>query len=451
MVGGCGHAARLNHVAASPLVDVEGPGGRGVPRELLGVRERADAEPVEQSGVVDDPAQRRGPARGVVVVEQQAADAVADHGGQPADRGRDHRGGAGLGLDGDQAERLVVGRYGDQGRRGVPPGELVPGRPAARTAPRRRCRGARARPASAVGFSRPVAGRAADDRHHDPRAQLGRALEQHGDRTEQDVGGLQRLDPAGEHQHQRLGRQPELAAYGGPVQRAEGGQVDAGVDHLDASGVGVVEVDQLLGLDVGVGDQHVGGLDHLVLADDPGVRLGGVAVGQRVVLDPRHGVHGVHQRHAPPVAGQRAHLAGEPVVGVHGVVVADRLRGLGAQHLAGEHAQLRGQLVLGEALERAGVDVPHGHAVGQRRPSGQQARVGRPGEDVDLDAAHRQPPGQLDDVDVHAARVADAGLVERGGVQADHRHAADRRSAILVVSRWSEYGLQPRVTAGSGQ
>ena len=32
-----------------------------------------------------------------------------------------------------------------------------------------------------------------------------------------------------------------------------------------------------------------------------------------------------------------------------------------------------------------------------------------------------QPPGQLDDVDVHAAGVAGARLVERRGVQADHR------------------------------
>ena len=41
-------------------------------------------------------------------------------------------------------------------------------------------------------------------------------------------------------------------------------RVDAGVHHLDPAGIGVVEVDQLLGLDVGVGDEHVGGLDHLI-------------------------------------------------------------------------------------------------------------------------------------------------------------------------------------------
>ena len=110
--------------------------------------------------------------------------------------------------------------------------------------------------------------------------------------------------------------------------------------------VGVVQVDQLLGLDVGVRDQHVGGLDDLLLADHPGRRLGGVAVGERVVLDLGHRVHRVHERHAPAVAGQRADLAGEPVVRVDGVVAALVVAGLGAQHLAGEGAQLPGQLLL---------------------------------------------------------------------------------------------------------
>ena len=201
---------------------------------------------------------------------EQAADAVADHGGQPADRGRDHRGGAGLGLDGDQAERLVVGRYGDQRspRRTTWPARA--GRPAARTAPRRRCRGARPGRPARSGCSRPepdgppTTGTTTRERSSGARSSSTATARS---RTSGAFSGWIRpanISTSG------LGRQPELAAYGGPVQRAEGGQVDAGVDHLDPSGVGVVEVDQLLGLDVGVGDQHVGGLDHLVLADDPG-------------------------------------------------------------------------------------------------------------------------------------------------------------------------------------
>ena len=52
-----------------------------------------------------------------------------------------------------------------------------------------------------------------------------------------------------------------------------------------------------------------------------------------------------------------------------------------------------------------------------------EGRRGRAGEDLDLDAALGQPLGQLEHVDVHAARVAGAGLVKRGRVQADHRDA----------------------------
>ena len=65
--------------------------------------------------------------------------------------------------------------------------------------------------------------------------------------------------------------------------------------------------------------------------------------------------------------------------------------------------------------------MPHQHAGGEwdgRR----QLAAGRAGEDLDLDAAGRQLAGQLDDVDVHAAGVAGAGLVERRGVNRQHRH-----------------------------
>ena len=44
---------------------------------------------------------------------------------------------------------------------------------------------------------------------------------------------------------------------------------------------------------------------------------------------------------------------------------------------------------------------------------------------VDLDAPLGEPLRGLDDVDVHAAGVAGAGLVEGRGVQADHRHPLD--------------------------
>ena len=56
---------------------------------------------------------------------------------------------------------------------------------------------------------------------------------------------------------------------------------------------------------------------------------------------------------------------------VHGVVVAERVGCLGPQHLAGEDAELAGQLALGEALERAGRDVADGDSVA--RPARQVA------------------------------------------------------------------------------
>ena len=89
------------------------------------------------------------------------------------------------------------------------------------------------------------------------------------------------------------------------------------------------------------------------LAQDAQLRLGGVAVGERSVLDRGQGVRGVHERNRPAVAGEPAHLAGEPVMGVDHVVVAGRLRGLGTQDPGGERTQLGGQFALVEALERA--------------------------------------------------------------------------------------------------
>ena len=177
--------------------------------------------------------------------------------------------------------------------------------------------------------------------------------------------------------------------------RPEDAEVHAGVHDLDACGVGVVQVEQLLGLHVGVGDQHVGGLDDLLLADHPDGRLRDVTDGQRGVLDLGHRVHRVHQRHAPPVADERADLAGQPVVGVHDVVPALVVARLGPQHLAREHAQLPRQLGLGQALEGTRVDVVHRDA-GERLDGRRQLGGGRAGVDLDGQVAGGQPLGELD-------------------------------------------------------
>ena len=57
--------------------------------------------------------------------------------------------------------------------------------------------------------------------------------------------------------------------------------------------------------------------------------------------------------------------------------------------------------------------------------TGSMPRRGGAGEDVDLDPGRGQAPRQLEDVDVHAAGVAGAGLVERRRVHADHGHPAN--------------------------
>jgi hypothetical protein len=193
---------------------------------------------------------------------------------------------------------------------------------------------------------------------------------------------------------------------------AEAVEVDAGVDDGDLGRVGGVVPYELVGLLGGVRDQPVGGRDDLGLADDPGGGLGGVAVGQVGVLDLGHGVHGVHQGDAPALGGEPADVAGEPVVGVHEVVVAGAVAGPGLHHAVGEGAQLGREVLLGQALVGAGVDVPDEDAGGELHGV-REAAGGGPGEDLDLDVDRGEPLRELHDVDVHAAGVAGAGLVER--------------------------------------
>ncbi len=193
------------------------------------------------------------------------------------------------------------------------------------------------------------------------------------------------------------------------------------MDDGDLAGVGGVVVDQLVGLAGGVGDQAVGGVDDLRLADDAGGRLGGVALGEGGVLDLGHGVHGVHQGDAPALGRQPADVAGEPVVGVDQVVVAGTVAGPRLHHAVGEGAELRGQLLLGEPLVRTRVDVPDEDAGGQL-DGGREGAGGGPGEDLHLDVDRGQPLGQLHDVDVHPAGVTGTRLVQRRGVHTQHRH-----------------------------
>ena len=159
-----------------------------------------------------------------------------------------------------------------------------------------------------------------------------------GSGVQHDVGGLERLHPAGEDEHDAVLRQAELVAGVRLRPRPEHRQVDARVDGGDARRVGAVVPDELAGLVVGVGHQAVCRRDHLGLAAQPDVRLGGVARGERGVLDLAQRVHGLDQRHSPSLLGDGAYLAREPVVAVHQVVAARRVRGLGPEQLERELA-----------------------------------------------------------------------------------------------------------------
>ena len=79
--------------------------------------------------------------------------------------------------------------------------------------------------------------------------------------------------------------------------------------------------------------------------------------------------------------------------------------------------------------------MPDGDARGEFDGRREGARRG-PGEDLDLTAAASQLFGDLGDVDVHAARVAGARLLQGRGVDAEHRDPTDliRRHSSPILS-----------------
>jgi hypothetical protein len=362
-----------------------------------------------------------------MAVDEHPGHAVGDRGAQAAHRGGHHGGPTGLRLDGHQTEGLAIGRDdGDVGR-AVPVGQRVLG-----LRLHEADAGAETEVAGQLlqGMRLPGAapGRAADHRDDEAVTELGPGLEQPGGGPQEDVGRLQRLEAADEEQEVGVLRDAETAAGSAPRAGGEQAEVDARGHGHDLAGVGAVEVDELVGLLVGVGDQAVGGGDDLGLTDRAGSGLGGVTLGQRQVLDPRHGVHRVDERHVPALGGQPGHLAGEPVVGVHEVVPAGRPGRLQPHQAGREGAQLGRQVLLGQPLEGASRHVPDRHARRQL-DGGRQVRAGRPGDHVDLHAQRGQAAGQLDDVHVHAAGVAGAWLVQGGGVHGDHRETSGQAAA----------------------
>lgn len=107
---------------------------------------------------------------------------------------------------------------------------------------------------------------------------------------------------------------------------------------------------------------------------------------------------------------------------VHEVVVTGAVTGPGLHDAMGERAQLGGEVLLGEAFVGARVDVPD-EDTGSQLDARRQCRGGGPREDLDLDVDRGEPLGEFDDVYVHPARVARAGLVQGRGVHGEHRDA----------------------------
>ena len=212
-----------------------------------------------------------------VPVDQQPGPAVGHRDRQPADPGGHHRGAAGLRLQRDQPERLVVAGHRDHVRRPVH----------RRTSPAPACGGRKrstsvspsAAPSccSAVGSASPLPdgppatsttsrARSAGSRRSSSAAACSS--------TSGAFSGWMRPTKASTT---ASGAMPSAGPGGGPVAGPEPVQVDAGRDGDGARGVGAVELDELAGLLLGVADQPVGLGDHLVLADHPDHRLRRVA------------------------------------------------------------------------------------------------------------------------------------------------------------------------------
>ena len=110
---------------------------------------------------------------------------------------------------------------------------------------------------------------------------------------------------------------------------------------------------------MGVGNEPVGRLHDLALADLARGGLGPVAIGQGQILHLGHRVHGVHQGNTPALGREPSDLPGEPVVGVHQVIPPGLVLGLRAQHARGDGAQLGREILLRQALERSRDHVTH--------------------------------------------------------------------------------------------
>ena len=205
------------------------------------------------------------------------------------------------------------------------------------------------------------------------------------------------------------------------------------------------------------GDDHVGLGRHPVLQRQA---LGGAGVGLALVasLDAAQRVEGLGHRHPPPAGRAQGGQARHPEVRVHHLGIAGA--GPVLCHPVGEVVHVRQQLVLGQALRRAGRNVHHRDAGAGRHPFGQVGVVA-PGVDVDLVAQPGQTEGQFGHVHVlpPSVRLAEGG--ERAGVFGHHcdlhgdtslRMRSQSRRNLEREKRSSAWAraTRPRARASSG-
>ena len=107
---------------------------------------------------------------------------------------------------------------------------------------------------------------------------------------------------------------------------------------IDDRWVSSVEVDELQRLVTGIGDEASRCGDNLLLPDDSNPGFWGIASGEFDVLDLGHCVHRMHQGHPPPLRGEPADLAGEPIVRVDEVEPALGVGGLNPHDPGGDGA-----------------------------------------------------------------------------------------------------------------
>ncbi len=116
------------------------------------------------------------------------------------------------------------------------------------------------------------------------------------------------MNATDEQQHHGVRLEPDLGPGITSIPRAEHVEVHPRIDHAHPCRIRAIQVNEVLRFLIGVGNQGRGGLDDLLLTDLAAPRFAAVALRQLLILHPGHGVHGVHERHVPPVGGQPADL-----------------------------------------------------------------------------------------------------------------------------------------------